>query len=56
MWLSICKRDFKPFSTGAITTLHTKEKLRFYAREKICGDDLIWGYADGTLQKIWLSM
>jgi len=34
----------------------TKEKLRFYAREKICGGGLIWGYVDGTLQKIWSSM
>ena len=32
----------------------TKEKLRFYARhiDKVGGGDLVWGYVDGTLQKI----
>ena len=32
----------------------TKEKLRSYARhiDKVGGGDLVWGYVDGTLQKI----
>lgn len=32
----------------------TKEKLQFYARhiDEVGGGDLVWGYVDGTLQKV----